>query len=87
MSISVLMVGYGPATLTPQVCADDVTDALNDYRLAKLRELLHGNHRYVFTLIQKFQTPEVLCDRSDVAPCRGSHSELRHEICAPNARS
>jgi AbiV family abortive infection protein len=26
-----------PATLTPQVCADDVTDGLNDYRLAKLR--------------------------------------------------
>ncbi|NTV91441.1 MAG: hypothetical protein HGA22_13955, partial [Clostridiales bacterium] len=25
-----------------------------------------GNHRYVFTLIHKFQTPELLCDRSDV---------------------
>jgi type I restriction enzyme, R subunit len=30
---------------------------------ANLRELLRGNHRYVFTLIQKFQTPELLCDR------------------------
>jgi type I restriction enzyme R subunit len=31
-----------------------------------LRELLRGNHRYVFTLIHKFQTPELLCDRPDV---------------------
>src|SRR6185369_4058813 len=30
-----------------------------------LRQLLRGNHRYVFTLIHKFQTPELLCDRSD----------------------
>jgi type I restriction enzyme R subunit len=33
---------------------------------AHLRELLRGNHRYVFTLIHKFQTPELLCDRPDV---------------------
>ena len=33
---------------------------------AELRELLAGNNRYVFTLIHKFQTPEVLCDRRDV---------------------
>lgn len=33
---------------------------------AHLRELLRGNHRYVFTLIHKFQTPEMLCDRPDV---------------------
>lgn len=33
---------------------------------AHLRELLRGNHRYVFTLVHKFQTPELLCDRSDV---------------------
>ena len=26
---------------------------------AHLRELLRGNHRYVFTLIHKFQTPEL----------------------------
>src|SRR4029079_11757763 len=31
-----------------------------------LRELVRGNHRYVFTLIHKFQTPELLTDRSDV---------------------
>ena len=33
---------------------------------AGLRDLLREDHRYVFTLIQKFQTPEVLCDRADV---------------------
>lgn len=33
---------------------------------AHLRELLRGNHRYVFTSVHKFQTPELLCDRSDV---------------------
>ena len=33
---------------------------------AQLRELLRGNHRYVFTLIHKFQSPEMLCDRRDV---------------------
>ena len=33
---------------------------------AELRELLAGNNRYVFTLIHKFQTPELLCDRRDV---------------------
>jgi len=25
-----------------------------------------GNHRYVFTLVHKFQTPDLLCDRSDI---------------------
>jgi type I restriction enzyme R subunit len=33
---------------------------------AHLAELLGGNHRYVFTLIQKFRSPEPLCDRADV---------------------
>ncbi|HPH70290.1 MAG TPA: type I restriction endonuclease, partial [Kofleriaceae bacterium] len=33
---------------------------------AHLSELLRGNHRYVFTLVHKFQTPELLCDRPDV---------------------
>src|SRR5258707_11250622 len=31
-----------------------------------LRELLRANHRYIFTLIQKFQTSDLLCDRPDV---------------------
>jgi type I restriction enzyme, R subunit len=30
---------------------------------AHLRQLLTENHRYVFTLIHRFQTSEVLCDR------------------------
>ncbi len=33
---------------------------------AHLRELLRGNHRYVFTLIHKFQTSEQLTDRADI---------------------
>ncbi len=33
---------------------------------AHLRDLLRGNHRYVFTLVHKFQTPEILTERSDV---------------------
>src|SRR3546814_4774745 len=39
---------------------------------AHLRELLRGNHRYVFTLIQKFQSAEPLTDRSDVIVDRKS---------------
>ena len=31
-----------------------------------LRQLLRGNHRYVFTLVHKFQTDECLTERSDV---------------------
>src|SRR5439155_1188729 len=31
-----------------------------------LRQLLSQNHRYVFTLIHKFQSTEVLCDRRDI---------------------
>jgi type I restriction enzyme R subunit len=38
---------------------------------AHLRRLLKGNHRYVFTLIHKFQTPEMLCDRPDVIVLTG----------------
>lgn len=33
---------------------------------AHLRRLLGENHRYVFTLIHKFQSSDVLCDRRDV---------------------
>ena len=33
---------------------------------AELRELFAGKNRYVFTLIHKFQTPQLLCDRRDV---------------------
>jgi len=33
---------------------------------AHLRDLLRGNHRYVFTLVHKFKTAEPLCDRADV---------------------
>jgi len=54
---------------------------------AHLRELLRGNHRYVFTLIHKFQTPEMLCDRPDVIVLtdeahRSQYDTLALNMCA-----
>ena len=45
-----------------------------------LRELLRGNHRYVFTLIHKFQTPEMLLRpaRRDCAHGRSAPQPIRH---------
>ncbi len=54
---------------------------------AKLRELLRGNHRYVFTLIQKFQTPEKLCDRSDVVVLTDEAHRSRYDTLALNMRA
>lgn len=54
---------------------------------AELRELLRGNHRYVFTLIQKFQTPEVLCDRSDVIVLTDEAHRSQYDTLALNMRS
>jgi type I restriction enzyme R subunit len=53
----------------------------------ELRELLRGNHRYVFTLIQKFQTPEVLCDRSDVIVLTDEAHRSQYDTLALNMRS
>jgi type I restriction enzyme, R subunit len=52
-----------------------------------LRELLRGNHRYVFTLIQKFQTPELLCDRSDVIVITDEAHRSQYDILALNMRA
>ena len=52
-----------------------------------LRELLRGNHRYVFTLIQKFQTPELLCDRSDVIVLTDEAHRSQYDTLALNMRS
>src|SRR5258708_15327222 len=42
-------------------------DRQNKEQIKKNSEVpLVTNHRYVFTLIHKFQTPEMLCDRPDV---------------------
>jgi type I restriction enzyme R subunit len=54
---------------------------------AELRELLAGNNRYVFTLIQKFQTPELLCDRRDVIVLTDEAHRTQYDTLALNMRS
>jgi type I restriction enzyme R subunit len=54
---------------------------------AEMRELLRGNHRYVFTLIQKFQMPEVLCDRSDVIVLTDEAHRSQYDTLALNMRA
>ena len=53
---------------------------------AHLRELLRGNHRYVFTLVHKFQTPELLCDRSDVIVLTDEAHRSQYDTLALNMR-
>jgi len=52
-----------------------------------LRELLRGNHRYVFTLIHKFQTPERLCDRRDVIVLTDESHRSQYDTLALNMRA
>lgn len=54
---------------------------------AHLRQLLTENHRYVFTLIHKFQTPEVLCDRRDVVVLTDEAHRSQYDTLALNMRS
>lgn len=54
---------------------------------AELRELLLGNHRYVFTLVQKFQSSDVLCDRSDVIVMTDEAHRSQYDTLALNMRS
>ena len=54
---------------------------------AHLQELLRGNHRYVFTLIHKFQTPEVLTDRTDVIVLTDEAHRSQYDTLALNMRS
>ncbi len=54
---------------------------------AELRTLLAGNHRYVFTLIHKFQTPEVLCDRADVIVLTDEAHRSQYDTLAMNMRA
>jgi type I restriction enzyme R subunit len=51
-----------------------------------LRELLRGNHRYVFTLVHKFQTPETLTDRSDVIVLTDEAHRSQYDTLALNMR-
>lgn len=53
---------------------------------AHLRQLLRGNHRYVFTLIQKFQSSEMLCDRSDVIVLSDEAHRSQYDTLAMNMR-
>jgi len=52
-----------------------------------LRELLRGNHRYVFTLIHKFQTPEALTDRADVIVLTDEAHRSQYDTLALNMRA
>ena len=54
---------------------------------AHLQALLRGNHRYVFTLIQKFQTPEVLTDRADVIVLTDEAHRSQYDTLALNMRA
>jgi type I restriction enzyme R subunit len=54
---------------------------------AELRTLLRGNHRYVFTLIHKFQTPEMLCDRADVIVLTDEAHRSQYDTLALNMRA
>lgn len=53
----------------------------------QLRELLSGNNRYVFTLIHKFQTAEVLCDRRDVIVLTDEAHRSQYDTLALNMRA
>ena len=52
-----------------------------------LRDLLRGNHRYVFTLIHKFNTAELLCDRSDVIVLTDEAHRSQYDTLALNMRA
>lgn len=54
---------------------------------AQLRELLAGNNRYVFTLIHKFQTQEMLCDRRDVIVLTDEAHRSQYDTLALNMRT
>ena len=54
---------------------------------AQLRQLLGENHRYVFTLIHKFQTAELLCDRSDVIVLTDEAHRSQYDTLALNMRA
>ena len=54
---------------------------------AHLRELLRGNHRYVFTLVQKFKNPELLCDRADVIVLTDEAHRSQYDTLALNMRA
>ncbi|MDR0353788.1 MAG: DUF3387 domain-containing protein, partial [Opitutaceae bacterium] len=62
-------------------------DACHASSGAHLRELLRGNHRYVFSLIHKFQTPELLNDRSDIVVLTDEAHRSQYDTLAVNMRA
>ncbi|MEK6795714.1 MAG: type I restriction endonuclease subunit R [Spirochaetota bacterium] len=54
---------------------------------AHLRQLLGENHRYIFTLIHKFQTNDMLCDRSDVIVLTDEAHRSQYDTLAVNMRA
>jgi type I restriction enzyme R subunit len=62
-------------------------DACHASSGSHLRELLRGNHRYVFTLVQKFQTSELLCDRNDVIVLTDEAHRSQYDTLALNMRA
>jgi len=68
-----------------------VSDAASDQCHAEsgmhLREMLRGNHRYVFTLIHKFQSSEMLCDRADVIVLTDEAHRSQYDTLALNMRA
>ncbi len=54
---------------------------------AHLRDLLRANHRYVFTLIQKFQTTEVLNSRRDIIVLTDEAHRSQYDTLAMNMRT
>jgi type I restriction enzyme R subunit len=54
---------------------------------AHLRKLLAGNHRYVFTLVHKFQTSEPLCDRNDLIVLTDEAHRSQYDTLALNMRA
>ncbi|MGE0466426.1 MAG: DEAD/DEAH box helicase family protein [Steroidobacteraceae bacterium] len=61
-------------------------DACHAQRGAELRRLVAENQRYVFTLIHKFQTPEVLFDRADVILRKDKAHRSQHNFIDGFAR-
>ena len=63
------------------------SDACHAQSGAQLRDLLRGNHRYVFTLVHKFQSPEKLCDRKDVIVLTDEAHRSQYDTLALNMRA
>ncbi|MDK9703994.1 MAG: type I restriction endonuclease subunit R [Sulfuritalea sp.] len=72
---------------TTGAVSDAEGDACHAASGAHLRDLLRGNHRYVFTLVHKFQTPELLCDRSDVIVLTDEAHRSQYDTLALNMRA